>query len=270
MLGRLLKHEFKQSSRTILMILAILVIITPVTALYTRFNMNRVPNTDMPFFDIFEAFQVVATILYVCAMIGAAAATIILLMYRFYKSMVTSEGYLTHTLPVKTSYIVVSKLIVNIVWQLISYTVIILSVIVFSRILGIWKFSDINFAGLIKGMHSIGINNSFIILTLICMFVSLITGVLKFFVSFAIGHRLNGHPFLGSIIAYIVISIIMQIISTIMGVLFSVFINSEIIMLETFSSMMNPLLIGSIIYQLILGAIFYIVTIWIFKNKLNI
>lgn len=102
------------------------------------------------------------------------------------------------------------------------------------------------------------------------MFVSLITGVLKFFVSFAIGHRLNGHPFLGSIIAYIVISIIMQIISTIMGVLFSVFINSEIIMLETFSSMMNPLLIGSIIYQLILGAIFYIVTIWIFKNKLNI
>lgn len=45
MLGKLLKHEFKQSSRIILIILAILVVITPITALYTRFNMNRVPDT---------------------------------------------------------------------------------------------------------------------------------------------------------------------------------------------------------------------------------
>lgn len=101
MLGKLLKHEFKQSSRIILIILAILVVITPITALYTRFNMNRVPDTDLPFFDIFEALQGIATVLYVCAMIAAAAATVILLMYRFYKSMVTSEGYLTHTLPGK-------------------------------------------------------------------------------------------------------------------------------------------------------------------------
>ena len=77
MLGKLLKHEFKQSSRIILIILAILVVITPITALYTRFNMNRVPDTDLPFFDIFEALQGIATVLYVCAMIAAAAATTI-------------------------------------------------------------------------------------------------------------------------------------------------------------------------------------------------
>ena len=47
MLGKLLKHEFKQSSRIILIILAILVVITPVTALYTRFNMNRVPDLSL-------------------------------------------------------------------------------------------------------------------------------------------------------------------------------------------------------------------------------
>lgn len=272
MLGKLLKHEFKQSSRIILVILAILVVITPVTALYTRFNMNRVPDADLPFFDIFEALQVIATILYVCAMIAAAAATIILLMYRFYKSMVTSEGYLTHTLPAKTSSIVASKLIVNIAWQLIAYAVMFLSIIVFTLILGAWKLSDLNFSDFFRVMDYIGIESSFVILTIIAVFAALVKSILQYFVSFAIGHRMNGHPFLGFIITYIVISIILQIIGSILGIVYSVYVSAVDVSayMTTFSSAMNPLMIASIIENIILSVIFYFVTVYMFKNKLNI
>ncbi len=268
MLGKLLKHEFRQSSRMLLMILGILVVVTPLTALYTRFNMNRIPNADTPFFDILDAFQIIAVILYVCAMIGACVATIILLMYRFYKSMVTSEGYLTHTLPVKTSYLVVSKLIVNVVWQLIAYIFMFLSIITFTRILGMWTLSDININTFMNALHYMGVDASFIILVIMSVFVQIVTTVLQFFVSFAIGHRLNGHPFLGSIITYIVISIIIQIISTVIGVIFSVYTYDN--MPYSISSAMNPLMILSIISSLILCVIFYCVTVWTFKNRLNI
>ena len=272
MLGKLLKHEFKQSSRIILIILAILVVITPVTALYTRFNMNRVPDTDLPFLDILDALQGIATVLYVCAMIAAAVATVILLMYRFYKSMVTSEGYLTHTLPAKTSSIVASKFIVNIVWQLIAYAVMILSVITFTRILGMWRLSDLNFSAFFKAMNDIGFTGSFVALVIISVLVGLATNILRYFVSFAIGHRMNGHPFLGFVITYIVISIILQIIGSVMGIIYSVYtetIDTSIYM-TSFSSLINPILIATIIENIILGIIFYFVTVYMFKNKLNI
>lgn len=275
MLGKLLKHEFKQSSRIILIILAILVVITPITALYTRFNMNRVPDTDLPFFDIFEALQGIAMVLYVCAMIAAAAATVILLMYRFYKSMVTSEGYLTHTLPAKTSSIVTSKLIVNIAWQLISFAVMFLSIIAFTLILGLWKLSDlsdINFSAFFRAMDYIGIKGSFFTLLIISVFVTLVRSILQYFVSFAIGHRMNGHPFLGFVITYIVISIILQIIGSVMGIVYSIYTSAvdTSVYMNTISSAINPLLIASIIQNIILGAIFYFVTVYMFKNKLNI
>ena len=268
MLGKLLKHEFKQSSRIILIILAILVVITPVTALYTRFNMNRVADTDLAFFDIFEALQGIATVLYVCAMIAAAVATVILLMYRFYKSMVTSEGYLTHTLPAKTSSIVASKLIVNIAWQLISFAVMFLSIIAFTLILGSWKLSDINFSAFFNAMDYIGIKGSFFTLLIIALFITLVRSILQYFVSFAIGHRMNGHPFLGFVITYIVISIILQIIGSVIGIVYSIY--SSAVDMTTISSAINPLLILTIIENIILGVIFYFVTVYMFKNKLNI
>lgn len=272
MLGKLLKHEFKQSSRIILIILAILVVITPITALYTRFNMNRIQDADLAFFDIFEALQGIATVLYVCAMIAAAVATVILLMYRFYKSMVTSEGYLTHTLPAKTSSIVASKLIVNIAWQLISFVVMILSVIAFTLIIGSWKLSDLNFSEFFKAMDYIGIKGSFFTLLIIAAFVTLVRSILQYFVSFAIGHRMNGHPFLGFVITYIVISIILQIIGSVLGIVYSIYTSAvdTSVYMTTISSAINPLLISTIIENIILGVIFYLVTVYMFKNKLNI
>ncbi len=272
MLGKLLKHEFKQSSRIILIILAILVVITPITALYTKFNMNRVPDLDLALFDIFEALQVIAMVLYACAMIAAAAATIIILMYRFYKSMITSEGYLTHTLPAKTSSIVLSKLIVNITWQLIAYAVMFLSIIAFTLILGTWKLSDLNFSDFFRAMDYIGIESSFVILTIIAVFVTLVKSILQYFVSFAIGHRMNGHPFLGFVITYIVISIILQIINSVIGIIYSVYVSTVDVSayMTTISSAMNPLMIVTIIANIFLSVVFYFVTVYMFKNKLNI
>ena len=50
--------------------------------------------------------------LYIFGIIAIGIITIVVLVMRFYKNLFTSEGYLMHTLPVKASQHLNSKLIV--------------------------------------------------------------------------------------------------------------------------------------------------------------
>ena len=59
-------------------------------------------------------------------------ATVILCMIRYYKNMLSDEGYLTHTLPVKKSSILLSKLLVTLVSELITILAIMVSLLIYS------------------------------------------------------------------------------------------------------------------------------------------
>ena len=50
-----------------------------------------------------------------------------ILLYRFYKSRFTDEGYLMFTLPVKTTHLFLSSAVNHLIWSAIAYVVIILS-----------------------------------------------------------------------------------------------------------------------------------------------
>ena len=112
MLGKLLKHEFKHTGRYILWMFIALFIVTPVSALYTKFY----SDTIMYYYEepniIFSIIQSFLSTIYILTIIAVSATTAILLMYRFYKSMISSEGYLTHTLPVSTTSIIFSKIFI--------------------------------------------------------------------------------------------------------------------------------------------------------------
>lgn len=271
MLGKLIKHEFKNTGRYILLIMAILAIVTPITAAYLRFSTDRL-TTDK--FTIFELFNGLSILLYVCAMIGVAVATFILLLYRFYKSMISAESYLTHTLPVKTSSIITSKLLVAFVWEVASTALMILSILVFTYILGAWKFSDLNADTLntiFNDFKIAGFNAANVIEAILLTVFSLINSLLLCFVSFAIGQRMNGHQFLGSVLAYIVITIVIQIISSFLAVGFSIWFSSIDNQPEmSVNPYMHVFMIGLLIFQIVTSALYYIVTVYMFKKKLNI
>ena len=57
---------------------------------------------------------------------------IILCMVRYYKNMLSDEGYLTHTLPVNKSSILLSKIFVTLVMELLTIFVIIISLMIYS------------------------------------------------------------------------------------------------------------------------------------------
>ena len=92
--------------------------------------------------NILNAITGVFFLLYFIYIIALFVMTSVFIVTNFYKTMVSNQGYLTHTLPVKTSTLINAKLLVAIFWEIMAGLLFILSIILF--ILGHVNISDIN------------------------------------------------------------------------------------------------------------------------------
>ncbi|NLJ95971.1 MAG: hypothetical protein GX321_02360, partial [Clostridiales bacterium] len=96
---------------------------------------------------------------------------------------------------------------------------------------------------------------------------SLIQSILLIYVSIAVGHLFNGHRVLGSFVAYFVITTAVQIITTILMVIVARISGSNFESLETIPHVVFPF---TIVVSLLLSALYYISTNYIFSRKLNL
>lgn len=127
MFSRLLKHEWRSSSGLLgLLSLAaggIGVLATVVLRILVNFSEELLDTLGdwavvvMSALSMFLFFSVVALSVY-------AIAVQVILLYRFYKNKFTDEGYLTFTLPVKTTHIFWSSFLNMLIWLLISLVVV--------------------------------------------------------------------------------------------------------------------------------------------------
>lgn len=129
MFTKLLKHEWKSSARLLvtlsLCMLGIALLgaldLRAIVAFASNDNGGSLTNLLLIPAAFFLLFVYIALILYV-------SGTQFYLQYRFYKTRFTDEGYLTFTLPVKTSHIFLSSALHIIIWQLIASCVLLLSI----------------------------------------------------------------------------------------------------------------------------------------------
>lgn len=123
MLGKLLKHEFKASGRIIPVIYL---------GLLAIFSMGfAAKQLNIPF------LKTTASIFLLLGGIAAIIVTYVVIVMRYYKSLFGNEGYLTLTLPVKKSSILISKVIVAFIWLALSTIFMLLSFVGFFYILDI-------------------------------------------------------------------------------------------------------------------------------------
>lgn len=116
MLGKVLKYDIKASAKMFLpLYLGVLVI----TAL-AKVSVEFLVEVDNLLLSILSGTSI---LLYVAALFGLMIMTVIFLIIRFYKNFLTDEAYLTFTLPVKTSTLIVSKQLNGILWNLLTMVV---------------------------------------------------------------------------------------------------------------------------------------------------
>lgn len=265
MLIKLLKKDFQATSRYFIPLIIGFIIISIFSKIL--FEVGIVSSTDSNFI---LTMALILFLLYIICIVAFFILTYVIIVGDFYKTMVSEQAYLTHTLPVKTSTLLNSKMIVSIVWQILVSILILLSCILF--VLG--HINDINPDFIIEFEMAMGMSiPAYLLLIAVSVFLSSCFSPLLYFVSIALGHLFGKHRILGAILCYIGIYSVLQVISTIMLISSGYFLSNSVSMgtsFDTVGDILSTVMWPSVILTLITGIAFYVLTYYIFHKKLNL
>lgn len=262
MLGKLLKHELKATSRLLLPLYAIMLVLSILNRIFIEIDLFKKAG----FFKIINSFTLTTFILTIIVIL---ISTQILVIYRFYKNLTTNEGYLMFTLPVNTFDLINSKLIALVLWTLFSFIatfiVIIIAFVSKKDISTLINFIKTNY-------HLIKINFDiqpaiFILEVLLLIFVSIPFKAISFYLAIAIGQSFTKNKILSSILSFIAINIILQFLTLIFFFIIALISGNSV---DSLNTLPNILLPSTIIISIVLGGLQYFLTNYFLSKKLNL
>ena len=124
MFRKLLKYDFKSITNIWLIMSATVLAMSVFAGFCVK---DIIINTNNP--DYFP-WSVIGVMITYIAYIAFGIITSILVYLRFYKNFFSDEGYLTFTLPVKRSHLLLSKLINSLIWSAMTFIVLLIGVII--------------------------------------------------------------------------------------------------------------------------------------------
>lgn len=283
MLGKLIKHEWRATRRLMipvnLAILAITLAGCGILSTNVFANENAIP------------LAVFLIVLYALSLFALGMVTTVYLLVRFYKNLFTREGYLMFTLPVTPFQLLNAKLITGYLWAVINTCLSILSIgALVGFTAGYHTRSNSGTNSLFDPAITYQVNGttrefssfedffgySMPVLLLICLILLLIgcfSSLTMGYLSIALGQLIEKYKLACAIAFYIALSILMQIINSISMIAANI---STIIRpdtadsIEFFQNIYGSMVPLSIIVNLILGILFYMITIIIMKKKVNL
>ncbi|WP_408070672.1 hypothetical protein [Butyrivibrio sp. JL13D10] len=273
MLGKLIKHEFIATWKNILLIDLITVIVGILASLVGFAIVGNID--DLPV--VLQMFLFFGALGFAFLMLSAYLLTMVCNVVRYYRSLYTAEGYLTFTLPATTTQILTSKVLVAVIWQILTTICIAFSVTLLVWNLLFWSavnegrdmslilqsFSE-NFSAAFGGA-----NFFVLLLYLIKGVMQIILSLMLFFFAISIGQLSAKHKVAGAVAAYFCIRIIYGFISfgiNIMTGTFSMLFSFGIDPGNYFLRASNTALVISIVAVILM----FIANIYITNNKLNL
>lgn len=296
MLGKLMKYEWKNIWKAGTLMLLGMLVVTVIGCVVLRMpggvvtgllDNNDINATQSWF--VLSSF-VATLILYVIMLLASTWGMLIFLGIRFYRSMYTDEGYLSHTLPVTANQLFLSKVLVSGVWYLfitigIGISVVALIVSLMTGLLNIgelssvltqyngniWEFMADAFYELGRTYEEeMGINLSHYVITLLLTYVAgpFITMV-TLFGALTIGQLSSKHKGFMGILVYAGVTILSSIIGSTVQ---SAFMFGTNVMSSSggFSVTTNMVYDINVITSLLIAAIMYGVSYYIMNRKLNL
>lgn len=290
MLGKLFKHEFKNTSKIMLLIYGMFAVITLLGTLVL--SSESVRNGESTVANILLAALM---IFYMLSVFALFIVTYVYMCIHFYKSMYSDQGYLTHTLPVKSSTLFHVKLGTSMVWMVCSMLLLILSIFLF--IIGA-SHGEIFSAEVSREFHQLSMEfeqefgmpmRIFWIHMCFSVLLSCLSYLLWVFTSSSVGQLFSQYKVVAAIITGVVLYFVQQIISVIImftsgyvaamsddTTLFHVSLSGvDAVSVAGESSaagfgFFGNLLTGTYIFSILLCVIYYIVCRVIIQKHLNL
>jgi hypothetical protein len=259
MLSKLMKYDLKATSRLLVPLYIILLFMS----IINRFVINMNDNNEVV--RIIRAFLIAA---YATLILVVLVVTVFYMIIRFYKNLLTDEGYLMFTLPTKTHQLITSKLLITLFWSIISIVVILISILImFASPDSIPTAINVIKEALAELYREFGGNGVLMFTELILMcLLGLVTNILLIYASIAMGQLYSKHKIIGSFVSYMIIYTVIQFLMIIIMVAFGVFI-PEVSEVSILPQVIFPIII---VILMIACTCFYLATNYIFKRKLNL
>ena len=276
MLGKLMKHEFRATGRIMLPLLGAELLLSVLAGFSVR-GLERIEN--MGFLGI---TYILTLSVFFLGLFALAVVAFVLMIQRFYRNLLRDEGYLAMTLPVSVDEQIWSKLLVSFVWFLavgvLSMVTMVILVTLGARMNFLQAvFSQENLEMLREAVTIIGGGNVFLF-TLECIvlgFLGVCATCLRCYSALAIGHSAADHKLLLSFVAYFIIGMALSLLQNAFtfGLLPNLDLNRLLMNIDTLEGGLRfahgAMWIGAVL-SLVYSAIFYFITRYFLKNKLNL
>lgn len=274
MLGKLLKQEFRATGRIMLPVLGALIILS----ILGNFSINLMDRgiTSNMILRILFGLLIAA---FIIGIFGVMLVTLLLMVTRFYRNLLKDEGYLMHTLPVSVHGLVWSKMIVSLVWFIVSGLVIALILFLTALFQSGHSLADISVyfpswtqikavlsrTGVLSNLITLGV--LFVLVFLLGFF----TGCLHFYAAMAMGHMFNRDKILLSIVFYVALSIVLTMMTGLLGAHRIELMNpGEIETLLESMVFLRKVLISGLFIELLQATLLYFATTLSLRRGLNL
>lgn len=265
MLGKLLKHEFKATAKLLIPLNLIVIAITIIGRIILSFELLQ--N------DFFHFLNITLTCIYSFSLIALFIVTFVYLVVRFYKNLYGNEGYLMHTLPVSSTALLNAKLITSICFGILTSIVCAGSLF---ALLAANLSEDFNYAKMARLFElemGISFTEFWVIMVLSCI-LAIILFLIKIYACISIGQLFEKHKILAAVIAYLVVYVIMQMISSATILLGNMKLFTALSSYDAGSAEIAAFyrssLLSSEIESVIFIVIFYLTAWYIMKKKVNL
>ncbi len=269
MLRKLLKHEFRATGRTMLPLYLILL----VTAVGANLSTRKLLESGEGLVSLLGGLLIMA---FAIAMAAVCIMSVVVMVQRFYKSLLQDEGYVMMTLPVSVHQHVWAKLITSAVWFALTILAVILSCCIMAYEQGAVKWF---FRGLADLFHEIttyyAINSAALVLEfLLACFVGCCVMCLEFYAALAVGHSRPNHKMAFSVGAFFVMQFALEFLMGVIGNLLDWTGVMDVFRGFTVNlsgmTTLHVAMLGLTAVSVLVGAVYYGVTVWFLKHKLNL
>ena len=254
---KLLKYEWKACARICLPLYGVLILMSFVTHLLYSIPQNSTFGFMLP---------AISSMLYMGVMMAAFVVTAVILIQRFYKNLLGSEGYLMFTLPVTVSQHLFSKTIIAVVMIALSGIAAFLSIGIFvDMIKGVARSGGLLFGLELFALAVLGIAD-------MALFV---------YMCMALGHLAGKHRLLMSVVWYVVLSTALQVLLLLVmmgggNVMPEALADAIVRWLDSTMQTITPMDAAHLmlrcccVFELISDAVYFLVTRWILTHRLNL
>lgn len=273
MLGKLMKYEFRATRRIFLPLYGLILVFAAINRFFLRSSGSYQQGDPYSLKIISD----ISMLIYVLLIAAAGVVTLVVLIQRFQKNLLADEGYLSFTLPVKVHSHISCKMLVTLVWMLLSIITAALSVVILSIDETFLRNVQDFFSQLGQAFTEYG-GQAYLILfeCIVLLIVGILGSTLQIYAAVTVGNYSSKHKLLAGFGVYLGFSVVEQYLGTVIfgrNISIGSFLFGTFRLYEDTAPMLNRvsnILLASICFTAVFAAAYYFLTNWLLSRKLNL